>query len=106
MNSDVNWKFSKGGKVSDAYCQLVFEDNDAYFFKVKSASKKGNWKVKTSQKAEGTCKNMNQPPKNETLENNVDISLHKMKIFLIAICIFAISPILKSQESNDLSNTP
>ena len=29
-----------------------------------------------------------------------------MKIFLITICIFAISPIIKSQESTDLANTP
>jgi hypothetical protein len=65
----------EGEQVSDAYCQLVFEDNDTYFLQVKSASKKGNRKVKTTQKAEGTCGNMNPPPKNETLENNVDISI-------------------------------
>jgi len=65
----------EGEKVSDAYCKLVFEDNGTYFLQVKSASKRGNRKVKTIQKAEGTCGNMNPPPKNETLENDVDISI-------------------------------
>ena len=65
----------EGEKVSDAYSQLIFEDNGTYFLKIKSASRKGNRKVKTIQHAEGTCGNLNTPPKNETRENNVDIAL-------------------------------
>ena len=65
----------EGQKVSDAYSWIIFEDDGTYFLKVRSASKKGNLKLKTNQHAEGTCGNLNTPQKNETLENKVDIPL-------------------------------
>lgn len=60
-------------QIEDARAIITFFDNGTYTLKVKAASRKGDMKLRTEKKAEGTCDNQNPPPQN--INKKADVGL-------------------------------
>ncbi len=62
-----------GQQIEDARAEITFNDDGTYILKVKAASKKGELKLKTERRAEGTCDNKIDPPENVTKKADVPL---------------------------------
>lgn len=60
-------------QIEDARAEITFLENGTYTLKVKVASRKGDLKLRTEKKAEGTCDNQNPPP--EKIDKKADVPL-------------------------------
>jgi len=62
-------------QIEDARAEITFLDNGTYTLKVKAASRKGDMKLRTEKKAEGTCDNQNPPP--ISIDKKADVPLEE-----------------------------
>ncbi|MDO9253983.1 MAG: hypothetical protein Q7U54_00620 [Bacteroidales bacterium] len=60
-------------QIEDARAEITFFDNGTYTLKVKAASRKGDLKLRTEKKAEGTCDNQSPPP--VSIDKKADVGL-------------------------------
>jgi hypothetical protein len=60
-------------QIEDARAEIKFLDNGTYTLTIKAASRKGDMKLKTEKKAEGTCDNQNPPP--VSIDKKADVPL-------------------------------
>jgi hypothetical protein len=60
-------------QIEDARAEITFFDNGTYTLKVKATSRKGDLKLRTEKKAEGTCDNQNPPP--QSIDKKADVPL-------------------------------
>jgi len=68
-----NESIADNQQIEDARAIITFIDNGTYTLRVKAASRKGDLKLRTEKKAEGTCDNQNPPP--ESIDKKADVSL-------------------------------
>lgn len=67
---------SNGIKVDDARVDLTFLDNGTYTVRIKASSKQGDMKIRTEEKAEGICSNINTKP--DIKEKKADVGLYQI----------------------------
>ena len=60
-------------QIEDARAEIKFLDNGTYTLTIKAASRKGDMKLRTEKKAEGTCDNQNPPP--VSIDKKADVPL-------------------------------
>lgn len=60
-------------QIEDARAKITFLDNNTYTLTIEAASRKGDMKLRTEKKAEGTCDNHNPPP--ESIDKKADVPL-------------------------------
>ena len=65
---------SEGQQIQDARAEIIFNEDGTYMLMVKAASKKGDLKLKSERKAEGTCDNKTDPPENITKKADVPLN--------------------------------
>jgi hypothetical protein len=68
-----NESIADNQQIEDARAEITFLDNGTYTLKVKAASRKGDLKLRTEKKSEGTCDNQNPPP--ESIDKKADVPL-------------------------------
>jgi len=66
---------SKGIPIDDARVTITFNEDDTYTIKVEATSTQGQMTEKTEMNAEGTCDNVNTPPK--TIIKKADVPLNE-----------------------------
>lgn len=63
-------------QIADARTEITFLENGTYTVKVAATSQKGDFKLKTEKRAEGTCSNENPPP--DEITKKTDIFLNEI----------------------------
>jgi hypothetical protein len=63
-------------QIEDARAEITFLDNGTYTLKVEAASRKGDLKLRTEKRAEGTCDNQSPPPK--SIDKKADVPLEEV----------------------------
>jgi hypothetical protein len=69
-----NESIADNQQIEDARAEITFLDNGTYTLKVKAASRKGDLKLRTEKRAEGTCANQSPPPENITKKADVPLN--------------------------------
>jgi hypothetical protein len=63
-------------QIEDARAEIIFLENGTYTLKVEAASRKGDLKLRTEKRAEGTCDNQSPPPK--SIDKKADVPLEEV----------------------------
>lgn len=63
-------------QIEDARAVITFMNNGTYTLKVEAASRKGDLKLRTEKRAEGTCDNQSPPPK--SIDKKADVPLEEV----------------------------
>jgi hypothetical protein len=71
-----NESIADNQQIEDARAEITFLNNGTYTLKVKAASRKGDLKLRTEKKAEGTCDNQSPPPEN--IDKKADVPLNEV----------------------------
>jgi hypothetical protein len=71
-----NESVAEDQQIADARTEITFLENGTFTVKVTATSQKGDFKLKTEKRAEGTCSNENPPP--DEITKKADIFLDEI----------------------------
>jgi len=71
-----NESIADNQQIEDARADITFLNNGTYTLKVKAASRKGDLKLRTEKRAEGTCDNQSPLPK--SIDKKADVPLKEV----------------------------